>query len=68
MMHYSQELQNKYGVAGPQLGVLRIAFSNDCINLTDIANILELHITTVDGFVERLYKKNLIQQRCGYST
>lgn len=65
LLLYSQKIQKKYGVTGPQLGVLRIVSKNSRIKLTALAKILGLHITTVDGFVERLYKKKLIKKRRG---
>jgi DNA-binding MarR family transcriptional regulator len=63
--HYSQELQRKHGITGPQLGVLRLIATNPHTTLTDLASTLKLHITTVDSFVERLQKRKLIKKRRG---
>lgn len=64
-LKYSQDLHNKFGVTGPQLGTLGIISQNSGIKLTDLAKVLRLHITTVDGFVEKLHKKKLIMKRRG---
>ena len=61
--HYSQELQEKHGITGPQLGVLRHISRNSHTTLTELASTLQLHITTVDSFVERLPKRKLIKKR-----
>ena len=63
--HYSQELQHKHGITGPQLGVLRLIAKNPQTTLTDLASTLQLHITTIDSFVERLHKRKLIKKRRG---
>ena len=62
---YSKQLQNKYGITGPQLGVLRIISQNAPITLTNLSSILKLHITTVESFVEKLHKRKLIRKRRG---
>ena len=62
---YSQELQQKHGITGPQLGVLRLIAKNPHTTLTDLASTLKLHITTVESFVERLHKRKLIKKRRG---
>ena len=64
-LKYSQDLHNKFGVTGPQLGALGIISQNSGIKLTDLAKILGLHITTVDGFVEKLHTKKFIKKRRG---
>jgi DNA-binding MarR family transcriptional regulator len=63
--HYSQQLRQKHGITGPQLGVLRLIAKNSHTTLTDLASTLKLHITTVDSFVERLHKRKLIKKRRG---
>ena len=65
LLQYSRELQNNHGVTGPQLGVLKILSHTPHITLTDLAKIVGYHITTVDGFIERLHKKRLITKRRG---
>jgi len=62
---FSQELQNKYSITGPQLGILKMIARNPHIKLSDLAKNLGLHITTIDGFVARLHKKKLIKKRRG---
>jgi DNA-binding MarR family transcriptional regulator len=62
---YSQELQQKHGITGPQLGVLRHLEQNSPTTLTDLSSTLKLHITTVDSFVEKLHKRKLIRKRRG---
>jgi DNA-binding MarR family transcriptional regulator len=63
--HYSRELQEKHGITGPQLGVLRHIAQNSHTTLTELASTLQLHITTVDSFIERLHKRKLIRKRRG---
>lgn len=65
LLQYSRELHHDHGVNGPQLGVLNILSHSPRITLTDLAKIVGFHITTVDGFVERLHKKKLITKRRG---
>ena len=62
---YSQQLQHKYGITGPQLGVLRIIAEGSHTTLTDLSSTMNLHITTVDSFIERLHKRKLIRKRRG---
>jgi DNA-binding MarR family transcriptional regulator len=63
--HYSRELQQKHGITGPQLGVLRLIAKNPHTTLTDLSATLQLHITTVESFIERLHKRKLINKRRG---
>jgi DNA-binding MarR family transcriptional regulator len=51
---HSHELQQKFQITGPQLGVLRIVAGNPRISLGELSQRIYLHISTVSSIVDRL--------------
>ncbi len=62
---YSHELKKKYGITGPQIGLLKaIARSaGEPISMTELARRVGAHITTVEGMVNRLRKRKLVEKQ-----
>ena len=60
---HSQELMRDFGITGPQMGVLRVISSNSAISLSDIANRMGLHITTVEGIINRMQHRKFVKKQ-----
>jgi DNA-binding MarR family transcriptional regulator len=60
---YSQDLQKVFGITGPQMGVLRMIPPDSTISLSNIANKMGLHITTVEGIINRMQHRKFIKKQ-----
>jgi MarR family transcriptional regulator, organic hydroperoxide resistance regulator len=60
---YSQELQKTFGITGPQMGVLRMIQGDSVMSLSEIAQKLGLHITTVEGIINRMQHHKFIKKQ-----
>lgn len=58
---YSKHLLDEgYGVTSSQLEILRAIGENPDLSLSELAMLTNLHITTVEGYVNRLYGKGFV--------
>jgi len=48
-------------VTGPQVGVLRIVNACPGISISELAVKMGIHVTTAEGYAERLYRKGYIK-------
>jgi DNA-binding MarR family transcriptional regulator len=53
-------LEDGYNVTGPQLEILRAVGETPRISLGELATLTSLHITTVEGYANRLAKKGFL--------
>jgi DNA-binding MarR family transcriptional regulator len=53
-------LEDGYGVTAPQLEIMRAVGENPRISLGELATLTRLHITTVEGYANRLARKGLM--------
>lgn len=53
-------LEDGYSVTAPQLEILRAVGENPQISLGELAILTRLHITTVEGYANRLNKKGFL--------
>ncbi len=61
---YSKRLIDEgYGVTAYQLEILVAIGQNPGISLGELATLTKLHITTVEGYVNRLSKKDLVDKK-----
>ncbi len=61
---YSKRLlEEGYGVTASQLEILGAISQNPDISLGELATLTKLHITTVEGYVNRLSKKGLVEKK-----
>ncbi|MBN1571897.1 MAG: MarR family transcriptional regulator [Deltaproteobacteria bacterium] len=61
---YSKRLlEEGYGVTASQIEMLGAIGQNPDISLGELATLTKLHITTVEGYVNRLSKKGLVEKR-----
>ena len=60
---YSQELRKSFGITGPQMGVLRMIPADSAIPLSEIVQKLGLHITTVEGIINRMQRHKFIKKQ-----
>ena len=56
-------LEEGYGVTASQLEILGAIGQNPDISLGELATLTKLHITTVEGYVNRLSRKGLVEKR-----
>ncbi len=57
-------LEDGYSVTAPQLEILRAVGENPQISLGELATLTRLHITTIEGYANRLEKKGfLVKQK-----
>lgn len=47
-------------VTGPQVGVLRIVARNESLSISQLAELMGIHVTTAEGYAKRLYEKRMI--------
>lgn len=57
---YSHDVQQTFGITGPQLWALRAMRTHGPISLGDLAERMYLHPSTVSGVVDRLERKGLV--------
>lgn len=59
---YSKQLEQKYGLTGPQLLILKTIFQSggDAANTTNIANQTSLSLATVTSIIDRLVDKGYV--------
>ena len=60
---YSQELRKSFGITGPQMGVLRMIPADSAMPLSEIVQKLGLHITTVEGIINRMQRHKFIKKQ-----
>ncbi len=53
-------LEDGYSVTAPQLEILRAVGENPHISLGELATLTRLHITTIEGYANRLGKKGFL--------
>ncbi|MEN6621984.1 MAG: MarR family transcriptional regulator [Smithella sp.] len=58
----SKNVKKETGLTGPQLWTIKVINENAPINLSDLADKLYLHLTTVVGIVDRLEMQNLVKR------
>jgi DNA-binding MarR family transcriptional regulator len=56
-------LEDGYSVTAPQLEILRAVGENPQISLGELATLTRLHITTVEGYANRLAKKGFLVKK-----
>ncbi len=56
-------LEDGYSVTAPQLEILRAVGENPGISLSELATLTRLHITTVEGYANRLNKKGFLAKK-----
>jgi DNA-binding MarR family transcriptional regulator len=61
--NYSQELQKSFGITGPQMGVLRMIPAGSAISLSEIAKKMGLHITTIEGIINRMQHRKFVKKQ-----
>jgi DNA-binding MarR family transcriptional regulator len=57
---YSQEVNQKYGITGPQLWALKTLSTNGSLPLGQLSKMMYLHPSTTTGVVDRLEKKGYV--------
>lgn len=61
---YSKRLiEEGYGVTASQLEIMNAISQNPGISLGELATLTKLHITTVEGYVNRLSKKGFVEKK-----
>ena len=58
----SKKVERESGLTGPQLWTIKTINENESIRISDLANKLYLHSTTVIGIIDRLEKRNLVKR------
>jgi DNA-binding MarR family transcriptional regulator len=59
----SKKVKRETGLTGPQLWAIKTINENSPVKVSDLANKLYLHPTTVIGIIDRLEKQNLVKRR-----
>lgn len=59
----SKKVEKETGLTGPQLWAIKTINENSPIKVSDLANKLYLHPTTVIGIIDRLEKQNLARRQ-----
>lgn len=59
----SKKVEKETGLTGPQLWAIKTINERSPINISDLANKLYLHPTTVIGIIDRLEKQNLVKRQ-----
>ena len=59
----SKKVERETGITGPQLWAIKTIHESSPVNVSDLANKLYLHTTTVVGIIDRLEKQNLVERR-----
>ncbi|MBN1365654.1 MAG: MarR family transcriptional regulator [Syntrophaceae bacterium] len=59
----SKKVERETGLTGPQLWTIKTINENSPVRVSDLANKLYLHPTTVIGIIDRLEKQSLVK-RC----
>lgn len=59
---YSRDVQQSFGITGPQLWALKTVRSHAPISLGELATRMHLHPSTVSGVVDRLERKRLVSR------
>ena len=57
----SKKVERETGLTGPQLWAIKTINENSPIKVSDLANKLYLHITTVIGIIDHLEKQDLVK-------
>lgn len=47
-------------ITGPQVGVLRIVAMNKGLSISQLAELMGIHVTTAEGYANRLFEKRMI--------
>lgn len=58
----SKKVKKETGLTGPQLWTIKVINENEPINLSDLADRLYLHITTVGGIIDRLEVQSYVKR------
>lgn len=58
----SKKVEKETGLTGPQLWTIKTINESSQINVSDLANKLYLHPTTVIGIIDRLEKQKLVKR------
>ena len=59
----SKKVEKETGLTGPQLWAIKTINENSPVKVSDLANRLYLHPTTVIGIIDRLEKQDLVKRR-----
>jgi DNA-binding MarR family transcriptional regulator len=62
---YSHEVDNKFGITGPQLWALKAISQNGTLPLGELSRTMYLHPSTISGVVDRLEKKGYVLRERG---
>jgi DNA-binding MarR family transcriptional regulator len=57
---YSQEVNKKFGITGPQLWALKTISTNGSLSPGELSRRMYLHPSTITGVVDRLEKKGYV--------
>jgi MarR family transcriptional regulator, organic hydroperoxide resistance regulator len=60
---HSKKIEKETGITGPQLWAIKVINEYAPIKVSDLANRLYLHPTTVIGIIDRLEKHGLVKRR-----
>jgi MarR family transcriptional regulator, organic hydroperoxide resistance regulator len=58
----SKKVEKETGLTGPQLWAIKTIHENSPIKISDLANKLYLHSTTVIGIIDRLEKQDFVRR------
>ena len=59
----SKKVERETGLTGPQLWAIKTINESSPVKVSDLANKLYLHPTTVVGIIDRLEKQDLVERR-----
>jgi len=59
----SKKVERETGITGPQLWAIKTINESSPVNVSDLANKLYLHPTTVVGIIDRLEKQDLVKRQ-----
>lgn len=60
---FSRRMLRRFGVTGPQLWALRAIQASDSLTMSELAERMYLHASTVSGIVDRLEAGGLVRRR-----
>src|SRR5664280_2466762 len=59
----SKKVERETGLTGPQLWAIKTINESSPVNVSELANKLYLHPTTVVGIIDRLEKQDLVKRQ-----
>ena len=59
---YSYEVEDRFGITGPQLWALKTISQNDGFSLGELGKSMYLHPSTITGLIDRLEKKGYVER------